>query len=74
MEFSLGKCKTLHFGRGQAHNLAVGDEHGRHVLKLVTSFEDLGALHSPDIKDIERVDTAVAKGESAIYLIGDIFR
>ncbi len=73
MEFSWAKCKTLHFGRGQAPDLAVEDELGSHVLEQVDSFKDLGVLHSPDMKHYEQVDAAVAMARSAAYLIRRAF-
>ncbi len=43
MEFSWAKCKTLHFGRCQAPDLAFEDELGSHVLEQVDSFMDFTA-------------------------------
>ncbi len=63
----------MHFGRGQAPDLAVEDELGSHVLEQVDSFKDLGVLHSPDMKHHEQVDAAVAKARSAAYLIRRAF-
>ncbi len=73
MEFSWTKCKTMHFGRGQAPILAVTDEQGSHELERVNSFKDLGVIHTPDMKHHEQVDVAVAKARSAAYLIKRVF-
>ncbi len=46
MELSWVKCKTWHFGRGQAPELAVEDELGSHVMEQVDYFKDLEMFHS----------------------------
>ncbi len=61
MEFSSAKCKTLHFGLGQAPDLAVEREHGRHVTELVNSFKELGVIRRSDLKRRDQIDTAMAK-------------
>ncbi len=65
MKFSWPQCNMLHFGTGQAPNLAVEDEQGRCVLELVNFIEDLGAIPNPDMKHPEQGDTPLEKARSA---------
>ncbi len=63
----------MYFGRGQAPNLAVVDEQGRHDLELVNLLKDLGVILSPDMKHHEQVDVAVAKAKSTVFPIRTVF-
>ncbi len=38
LEFSWTKCKTMHFGRGQAPNRAVTDKQGSHEVERVNTL------------------------------------
>ncbi len=51
----------MHFGRGQAPNLAVEDEFERHDLKPLDAFKYLGVVLSPELKHHIHVDAAVKK-------------
>ncbi len=64
----------MHFGQGQAPNLAVTDEQDSHELERVNSFEDLGVILTPDMKHHEQVDAAVVKARSASLNPNGVFK
>ncbi len=64
----------MHFGRGQAPNLAAEDEHCRHDQELGNSFKVLGVVLSLDMKHHDQVDKAMTKARSAAFLIRRLFR
>ncbi len=46
LQFSRSKCKTMHFGRGKAPNMAVEVELERHDLDPLDAFKDPGVVIS----------------------------
>ncbi len=64
----------MHFGRGQAPNLAVEDELERHGLEPLDAFKDLGVDLSPELKHHTQVNAAVKKARNAAFLNRRVFR